>query len=79
MRNCELGLGYSFKDFKTGEIIKMRTEGNKLRERPRVAITHIEYNIPNFSLFGDMIALFCHLYKHTKENIEKRAKRLIIG
>lgn len=57
----------------------MGTEGNKLRERPCVAITHIEYNIPGFSLFGDMIALFCHLYKHTKENIERRAKRLIIG
>jgi hypothetical protein len=56
----------------------MGTEGNKLRKRPCIAITHIKYNIPDLFLFSDMIALFCHLYKHTKEKIVKAAKLLII-
>ena len=57
----------------------MGTDGNKLRIRQCIAITHIKYNIPDLFLFSDMIALFCHLYKHTKEKIVKAAKRLIIG
>lgn len=39
-------MGTRIKVFKRREVVKLEAEGNKLRKRPRITITHVKYQEP---------------------------------
>lgn len=59
------------KNLKAGKIIQVLAEGNKLRERPCVAITHVEYNTADRLFLNNMIAVPGHFNKLTKQTPDK--------
>jgi hypothetical protein len=56
-----LGLGWCFKVFEAGEIIKMRAKGNKFRKRPGVAIAHIKDENLDRMILTNMVLPTCHV------------------
>jgi hypothetical protein len=58
--------GVLFKSFKTGVIVQVKAKGDKFRKRPRIAVTHVEYQ----HLFGVLLlskkGLCGHCYELTE-------------
>jgi hypothetical protein len=62
----QLGPAMAFKSFEAGVIVQVKAKGNKLRKRPRIAVTHVEYQ----HLFGVLLlskkSLCGHCYELTE-------------
>jgi hypothetical protein len=59
-------LGDLFKGLKAGEVEKLDAEGNKLGERPGIAIAHVQYDMPDGLFLCSMVYNTGHLRKLKK-------------